>query len=150
MPSKNPRLSVVLAPSVAATLASLSEETGDSASSLVRGLLEQAHPALERMLHLVRAAKAARGQITEGVGQALKRVVDDLEDAQALADSRTDRVVRDLVDEAQAIKGRRVQRARSRAHGAPAGPGNPPASNRGVRSPTGGAEKTGKALKRGV
>ena len=41
MPSKNPRISVVLSPSLAATLAALSEATGDSASSLVRGLLEQ-------------------------------------------------------------------------------------------------------------
>lgn len=107
MPSKNPRLSVVLSPALASTLAALSKETGDSASGLVRGLLDQAHPALDRMLQLVIAAKAAKGQIGAGVGSSLGRVVDDLEDAIALADSRTGRAVRDLVAQAEEVKSRR-------------------------------------------
>ena len=107
MSSKNPRLSVVLTPSLAATLAALSEETGDSASSLVRGLLEQTEPALQRMLELVRAAKSAKGQIGAGVSDALGRLVDDLHDAAALADSRARRVVADLVTQAEVVKGRR-------------------------------------------
>ena len=64
MPSKNPRLSVVISPALAATLTALAEETGESASGLVRGLLDQTQPALERMLQLVRAAKAAKGNIS--------------------------------------------------------------------------------------
>lgn len=107
MPAKNPRLSVVLPASVAATLAAISEETGDSASSLVRGLLEQTEPALQRMLELVRAAKAAKGQIGEGVSASMHRVVEDLQDAMALADSRQQRVIRDLVSQAEGVKGRR-------------------------------------------
>lgn len=107
MPSKNPRLSVVLPPSVAATLAAISAETGDSASSLVRGLLEQCEPALVRMLELVRAAKLAKGQISSGVASSLDRVVYELQDALAVADSRTGRAVADLVSQAQAVKGRR-------------------------------------------
>ena len=107
MPTKNPRLSVVLSPGVAATLAALAEETGDSASSLVRGLLEQCEPALLRMLDLVRAAKAAKGSIASGVADSLKRVVDDLQDAFDVADARTGRAVADLVSQAQAVKGRR-------------------------------------------
>jgi hypothetical protein len=107
MPAKNPRLSVVLSPSLAATLAAVSEEAGESASSLVRGLLEQAAPALERMLELLRAAKGAKGQINSGVADSLHRVVDDLQDAIAVADSRQARVVSDLVAQAEAVKGRR-------------------------------------------
>lgn len=107
MPSKNPRLSVVLSPALAATLAALSAETGESASSLVRGLLEQTHTALQRMLDLVRAAKLAKGQIGAGVGTALDRVVSDLEDAAALAESRMSRVTSDLVEVAEKVKGRR-------------------------------------------
>jgi hypothetical protein len=107
MPTKNPRLSVVLSPAVAATLAAISEETGDSASSLVRGLLDQAAPALERMLGLLRAAKAAKGQIGSGVRGSMDRVVDDLHDALAVADSRAARIVADLVSQAEAVKGRR-------------------------------------------
>lgn len=121
MPSKNPRLSVVLSPALAATLAAIAEETGESASGVVRGLLEQSEPALQRMLELVRAAKAAKGQISTGVAVALDRVVDDLEDALALADSRTGRVVADLVSQAQAVQGRRRRSGQARAARGPAG-----------------------------
>lgn len=107
MPSKNPRLSVVLTPSVAATLAALSEASGDSASSLVRGLLEQVEPALQRMLQLVIAAKEAQGQIGAGAQSSMTRVMDDLQDAMAVADARLGRVVRDLVSDAEEVKGRR-------------------------------------------
>jgi hypothetical protein len=141
MPSPNPRLSVVLPPALAATLAALSEATGESASSLVRGILEQTHPALDRMLQLVKAAKAAKGEIGSGVGSSLARVVDDLEEAVVLADHRAGRVVRDLVQAAEAVKGRR--RKVTGVSRAPAGgdAGNPRASNRGVRSSGQGSAK---------
>lgn len=131
MPTKNPRLSVVLSPAVAATLAALSQETGDSASSLVRGLLEQAEPALVRMLQLVKAAKAARGQIGAGLAGAMGRVVDDLQDALAVADARTGRVVQDLVSQAEGVRGRR-RRADGAAGGAAAAAVTPRAVTRGV------------------
>ena len=115
----NPRLSVVLSPSLAATLAALSEATGDSASSLVRGLLEQAEPALQRMYQLVIAARAARGQIGAGVSESMRRVVEDLEHAVAQADHRTGLAVRDLVESAEAVKGRR-RRGPARQGRAPA------------------------------
>jgi hypothetical protein len=128
MPTKNPRLSVVLPPGLAATLSALASETGESASSLVRGFLEQSEPGLVRMLDLVRAAKAAKGQISDGLSGNMKRVVDDLQDALALADSRAARVVADLVATAEQVKGRRRAAAggaatRSRAAPAVATPG---------------------------
>jgi len=107
MPSKNPRLSVVLSPSLAATLAALSQETGDSASSVVRGLLEQSEPALQRMLELMKAANAAKGQIGAGVSHSLTRVVDELQEAMAATDARLGMVRADLVSQAEAVKGRR-------------------------------------------
>jgi hypothetical protein len=125
MPSKNPRLSVVLSPAVAATLAAISKETGDSASSLVRGLLDQTAPALERMLELVRAAKAAKGQIGEGVRGSMDRVVNDLQDALALANDRTGRVVADLVSQAETVKARRRRSGLAAAERSPAGAAPP-------------------------
>lgn len=117
MPTKNPRLSVVLSPALASTLAALSAETGDSAASIVRGLVEQTHPALQRMLQLLQAANKAKGQVRAGVGQTLDRVVEDLEIASAIADVRMASVVRDLVDDAQAVKGRRRPRGGTAATG---------------------------------
>lgn len=145
MPTKNPRLSVVLSPALAATLAALSEATGDSASSLVRGLLEQTEPALQRMLQLVTAANAAKGQIATGVGESLHRVVSDLEDALAVADSRTARVVRDLVSEAQAVPGRRRRAGGAASRPAAAGGSTPVLVTRG----SGTGKTRGKGVRRG-
>lgn len=150
MPSKNPRLSVVLTPSLAAALASLSKETGDSASSLVRGLLEQSEPALLRMLELVRAAKAAKGQIGSGVAAAMHRVVEDLHDALAVADARTGRAVADLVDQAQEVKGRRRAGGMRASHapgGRPAAASTPAPVTRGSgtgKTRTNGGRKGGR------
>jgi hypothetical protein len=147
MPSKNPRLSVVLSPSLAATLAELARETEESASSLVRGLLEQAEPALGRMLELVRASKAAKGQIGAGLAGNMDRVIDDLSDAIAVADARAGRVLADLVAQAEAGKGRRRPAAgtgSARPGGrAPEAPPTPVPVTRGS-----GAGKTRKAASR--
>jgi predicted DNA-binding protein len=133
MPSKNPRLSVVLSPSLAATLASLSEATGESASGLARSILEQAEPALARMLQLVIAAKAAKGQIGGGVSESLLKVVNDLEDAYAVAESRLNRVSADLVDQAQAVAGRRRPKVASTPVPVTRGSGSPKGSTRTPR-----------------
>lgn len=146
MPSKNPRLSVVLPPALAATLAALSKETGDSSSSIVRSLLEQAAPALERMLELVKAAKAAQGQIGAGMAESMHRVVEDLHDAIAIADSRSKRVLGDLVAQAEEVKGRRRPRDE---HGA-AGHGAGTAAALSTPVPvTRGSGHPGKPVKRG-
>lgn len=144
MPTKNPRLSVVLSPALAATLAAVAEEAGTSASSLVRGLLEQAEPAFARMLQLLKAARSAKGQIGQGVRGSMERVITDLQDAIALADSRQSRVVADLVSQAEAVKGRRAggRRAAPAARTAARAEGDPRLVTRG--------SGTGKTRRRGV
>jgi hypothetical protein len=59
------------------------------------------------MAQLVNAAKQAKGTIGSGVGQALDKVVTDLEEAMVIAEHRTGRAMRDLVDSAESVKGRR-------------------------------------------
>ena len=136
MPASNPRLSVVLSPSLAATLAAIAEETGDSASGLVRGLLEQSEPGLVRMLELVRAAKSAKGQIGEGVSRNMERVVDTLQDALHVADMRSAQVVADLVAQAETVKGRRRSAAGGvAARGRPAVASTPVPVTRGSGGP---------------
>jgi hypothetical protein len=161
MPAKNPRLSVVLSPALAATLAAVSEEAGESASSLVRGLLEQAQPALERMLELLRAAKGAKGQIGSGVADSLNRVVTDLEDAMAVADRMQSQVINDLVSQAEAVKGRRRRGSDARPAGRAAAPspalstpvpvtrGSGPQKRPSAALKAAGAEGVSKGVKRG-
>jgi hypothetical protein len=144
MPTKNPRLSVVLSPSLAATLSAISVETGSSASSLVRTMLEQAEPAFVRMLELVRAAKAAQGQISGGISDAMGRVVSDLQDALAVADSRQGRVIADLVEQAQAVRGRRRTSAGGR------GPAEAPSTPVPVTRGSGGPGRAKTSSRRAV
>lgn len=145
MPTKNPRLSIVISPALAATLAELSEVTEQSSSSLVRGLLEQASPALRRMLELVRAAKAAQGQIGEGLAASMLRVVDDLADAVALADARQGRVLADLVEQAEAVPGRRRRVAAGGGRAVPVAAATPGLVTRG----SGSTERGRKGGRRG-
>jgi len=109
MPSKNPRLSVVLSPALAATLAALADASGESSSSVVRGLLEQSHSALDRLVHLMRAAKSGKAEIGVGVADTLNRVQSDLESALYAAEGHMSQVGHslDLVSQAEAVKGRR-------------------------------------------
>ena len=105
MPASNPRLSVVLTPSLFATLQQLAAATDQSASSIVRDLLLQTEPALRRMLALVLAANGAREQIGDGVGSTLFRVVEDLE-RELERKTGGEFVYQDLVDQAEALQGR--------------------------------------------
>ena len=120
MAAKSPRLSVSISPSLSALLAQLAHESEQSASSLVRELLEQSEPALGRLLQLLQAAKSAKGQVGAGVAGALDRVVGDLEEALAVADLRVGRATRDLVTVAESVNGRRRPAAGMR-RGAPSG-----------------------------
>ena len=113
MPTKNPRLSVVLTPSLHVLLAQLSVETGDSASSLVRDLLIQSEVPLQRMLQLVRAAKDAKGQIGGGLQQSMDRVMRDLEHANRGIDHRAGDLLADLVAQAEVVRPRRTSASRA-------------------------------------
>ena len=104
---KNPRISVVLTPSLAALLAQMAEETGESAASFVRDLLIQSEPALHRMLQLVVAAKSAKGQIGSGLHDTMDRVLRDLEGAAERAQHAGDHLIADLVAQSEAIRPRR-------------------------------------------
>lgn len=119
MTGKNPRITISLTPSLVATLSGISKETGESMSTMVREVLIQSEPAFHRMYELFKAANAAKGQIGGGTGAALAKVVDELEEAMAVADVRVKRATRDLVDSAEKVAGRRrktVGAARGPAH----------------------------------
>jgi hypothetical protein len=144
MAGKNPRITVSLTPSLVATLAGISKESGESTSSIVRGLLVQSEPAFQRMWQLFKAANTAKGQIGGGTGAALAKVVDDLEDALAVADARLHRATRDLVAGAETVEGRRRRNGAAgtdSAASASKGGANPRSVTRG--SGTGKPGKTG-------
>lgn len=91
MSGLNPRVSVTLTPAVDAALRRLSEASGQSRSSLVGELMEQALPVLERMATIIATAKTA----TE---EAKARMAANLEEAQTKLEAHIG-IVQDLFDE---------------------------------------------------
>ena len=103
MPTKNPRLTITLEPSLAAQLRTLSELTGNSQSSLIAELLQGSGPVFDRLIQVLQAAKTAK--------EAMRgKLVADMEDAQSkmegafgIAMEGFDQLTGSLLDEAEAV-----------------------------------------------
>ena len=140
MPTTNPRVNVTLSPSLDLLVTRFAVHQRASKSQVLRELLEAAEPALQRAVALMDAASRAGPGVLSGLADSLLRAQERVEDVLAGSLARIDEA--DLVAQAEAVKGRRVGRATdargTRAAGARPtrgpGAGNPPASNRGVKS----------------
>lgn len=147
MPTTNPRVNVTLSPSLDALVRRLAAHQRASKSQVLRELLEAAEPALQRAVALMDAASKASAEVRSGLARGLEQTVIRAEDEAAVLLSRMDRAAADLVDQAQVVRGRRparrvAQATPARGSGPAPGAGNPPASNRGVKS-VGTAPRTG-------
>lgn len=142
MPTANPRVNVTLSISLDNLVARLAAFQRVSKSQVLRELLETAEPALQRAVILMDSASKASPGALQSLAHRLERDVEAAEDAAAVVMARLDRGNADLVSQAEAIRGKRPARAGAREaqpHGRPTAPvvskrGNPPASNRGVKS----------------
>lgn len=145
MPSLNPRVNVTLSPSLDALLSQLAGFERVSKSSVLRELLEAAEPSLRQAAALMEAAKGASVSARANIVRDLEQGLQAAQGVQHLALQVAANHTRDIVSEAQAIRGRRPSRpARSVAGRAPATEGisavkaprtrkDPPTSNRGVK-----------------
>lgn len=134
MPTSNPRVNVTLSVSLDALVSRMATHQRVSKSQVLRELLEAAEPALQRAVILMDQATSA----TRDVHQQLASRLDQQQNAAEVEMRQLMQFTRDLVSQAQAVRGRRPARAGSaeRAPVASAGGGaiNPPPSNRGVRN----------------
>lgn len=143
MPTKNPRLSLTLDPSLAAILRRLSELTGNSQSKIIAEILQGSEHIFAKIVRVLEAAEKAKAEVR---GRALA----NLEEAHGRVDAQLELVIDEfdsmtgtLLDEVEAVarRGRKEPRARaeSAASALPAGSAGrrpTPPSNRGVRSQT--------------
>jgi hypothetical protein len=154
MPTKNPRLTITIEPTLSAQLRRLSELTGNSQSKLIAEMLEGSGAIFERLILVLEAAKTAkesiRGKVAEDIGDAQARIENQL----GLILEDFDQTTAPLLQGAEAI----TRRARKGSAGVGAArPHTPPTaaaalpgasvtplSNRGVRS-TANPRKTAKA-----
>lgn len=155
MPTVNPRVNVTLSPSLDALVQRFAQLQRRSKSQVLRELLEAAEPALQRAVALMDAASRAGPEVMAGLSDSLLRAQERVEDALAGSLARIDDRA-DLVRQAEAVRGRAPAGARGataeRTGRQPGGSGvgNPPSSNRGVRSSDRGPGKARKAPTGGV
>lgn len=152
MPTKNPRLTITLQPSLAAQLRRLSELTGNSQSALISELLSGSGGVFDKMILLLEAAQKAKDSIKGRMAPELDAAQEKMQLALGLALEGFDDLSASFLDEAEQVSRRSRKRVPGRASGTvraagSAGEGAPPRgegdsarraatplSNRGVRS----------------
>lgn len=149
MPTVNPRINVTLSPSLDHLVVRLAAMQRLSKSQVLRELLEAAEPALQRAVTLMESASQATSAVKENLARSLTRAQDKAEAHLADMLGQMDQTSADLVQQAEAIRGRRPDASGKRSAprlpaarraslvaqpGTPGASKNPPASNRGVKS----------------
>ena len=139
MATKNPRITITVQPSLHAQLRRLSELTGNSQSSLVGELLDGAGPTLERVIKVLEIAQTAKDSIKGKLAAEMDAAQAKVEAQLGLALEAYEDMATPLLDMAESIdrrSRRRTQgRMRSTAHAAGDGSAGKGAPPRGERSP---------------
>ena len=107
MPTVNPRVNVTLSPTLDALVSKLAKLQGVSKSQVLRELLEAAEPALQRAVALMEAASKATGDVLSGLAESLEKAQDKAEAQLSAHLAYLDAAQIDLVEQAQAVRGRR-------------------------------------------
>lgn len=134
MTTSKPRITVNLEPVTALQLKRISELTGNSQSSMISEVLEQASPVFERLIVVLEAAETAKARVRE---QSIER----LSDAQARIEAQLglvlddfDRTTAPLLEQVEKVPRRRRASGAREGHAGATAPLPTPISNRGVRS----------------
>lgn len=134
MTTSKPRITVNLEPVTALQLKRISELTGNSQSSMISEVLEQASPVFERLIVVLEAAEKAKARVRE-------QSVERLSDAQARIEAQLglvlddfDRTTAPLLEQVEKVQRRRRDSGTRQGHAGATAPLPTPISNRGVRS----------------
>lgn len=146
MPTLNPRVNVTLSPSLDLLVSQLAGFERISKSMVLRELLEAAEPALRQAVALMEAAKGATIEARKKLVESLDTSIKEAENTSSQMLQYLNSQTQDMIGEAEAIRGRRPQRAgvqpasgprplelvqSEKASNAVKGP---PISNRGVKT----------------
>ena len=147
MTTLNPRVNVTLSPSLDALVSQLAGFERISKSMVLRELLEAAEPALRQAIALMEAAKEASVTARKNLASDLEAGIKAGEGTSQLMLQNLAHHTRDMVTEAETIRGRRPPRSKAQppvvvpaprkrpttGRGSGLAP-RPPTSNRGVKS----------------
>lgn len=143
MPTINPRVNVTLSPSLDMLVTRLAALERVSKAMVLRELLQAAEPSLMAAVALMQAAEGASAEARARMVKDMDTTIEEAKRVQHLSTQLAASATRDMVAEAEAIRGRRPPR-RTRAAVAAVGANrplttakrrkDPPLSNRGVKS----------------
>ena len=142
MPTQNPRVNVTLSPSLDLLVSRLAVLERVSKSMVLRELLEAAQPALQAAVALMDAAQGAGVDARNRIANDMQKTIDAAAEVQHLALQVAANNTRDIVAEAEAIRGRRPSRLARVSGSSGTVPvaakrqktaQRPPLSNRGVK-----------------
>ncbi|MDN4592310.1 hypothetical protein DBA29_27980 [Xenophilus aerolatus] len=146
MPAKNPRLTITLNPTLAATLRRLSELTGNSQSAVIGELLEGSEQVFAKIIRVLEAAEKAKaevkGRAAANLEEAQGRMEAQLQLVMGEFDEYTGSLLADVEEvsrrarkgsASQQVEGGRGDGGQRSARRPPATVATPP-SNRGVRN----------------
>jgi hypothetical protein len=113
MPTPNPRTNVTLSPSLDLLVSRLAVVQKSSKSQVLRELLEAAEPALQRAVALMEAAVTASSDVRANLARSLEHAQDAAESQLAWHNEVLEQSA-DLVQQGEAIRGRRATRGGAR------------------------------------
>ena len=103
MPTKNPRLTMTLTPTLAAQLRRISELTGNSQAALVSELLEGQQTVFSKLIRILEAAHVAKGHMVAGLTEDMEKTQAKIEAQLGLVMDDFDEGFAPLVAEAEKI-----------------------------------------------
>ena len=150
MPTQNPRLTITLSPPLDAAIRRLSELTGQSKSSLIVELLDQAKPVLERMAEVIALAQTATQEAKTRMAANLDAAQSKLEEHLGLVNDLFDEQTESLLGEIEQVRRRSAKGASVRSSGrtspvSTAKGAQPPHVTRGSGSPVTPQKRKGKS-----
>ena len=147
MPTLNPRVNVTLSPSLDSLVGQFAGLQRVSKSTVLRELLESVEPSLRQVVALMEAAKVANAKARTNIADDMDKAVKAAESVHGLMMSVAANHTRDMVQEAEEVKGRRPAKGGRVAaplvgsaplpaskRKLPVRSSRPPSSNRGVKS----------------
>lgn len=145
MSTTKPRITVTLEEATAMQLRRMSELTGNSQSSMISELLEQAQPVFSRVIAVLEAAQKAKDKFSKASVEGLELAQERLEKQLGIVMGELNEATEPILEAAKSSRGKvrgGAGGARTRAHASAKTAGkttaqkavSTPLSNRGVRS----------------
>ena len=122
MPTKNPRITVTLTPTIGAQIRTISEITGNSQGSLIAELLEGQERVFAKVIRALRAAQTVKDEMADNLTRDMESAQAQIERQLGFVMDSFDEGMAPLLAEAEKVKRRSRKGVPARSVAGAAGP----------------------------